>query len=73
LWELLTPALTRMAMLSSAFPNKDFYAVVINFDDHEEILYQELMSPGSSYVYTSDISTSNGRLMALTEELEVAP
>ena len=54
-------------------PYKDFYAVVINFDDHEEILYQELMSPGSSYVYTSDISTSNGRLMALTEELEVAP
>ena len=31
------------------------------------------MSPGFSYVYTSDISTSNGRLMALTEELEVAP
>ena len=54
-------------------PYKDFYAVVINFDDHEEILYQELMSPGSSYVYTSDISDSNGRLMALTEELEVAP
>ncbi|MBC8280442.1 MAG: LicD family protein [Chloroflexi bacterium] len=54
-------------------PYKDFYAVVINFDDHEEILYQELMSQGALYVYTPDASTSNGRLMALTEEREAFP
>ena len=54
-------------------PYKDFYAVVISFDDHEEILYQELISPGSSYVYTPDLSTINGRVMALTEVLEAAP
>ena len=54
-------------------PYKDFYALVIKFDDHEEILYQELMSPGASYVYTPDPSTNNGRLMVLSEECEVNP
>jgi len=49
-------------------PNNDFYAVVIKFDDHEEILYQELLSPGVSYVYTPDPSINNGRCMVLTEE-----
>ncbi len=49
-------------------PYKDFYALVIKFDDHEEILYQELMSPGASYVYTPDPSINNGRLMVLSEE-----
>ena len=52
-------------------PYKDFYALVIKFDDHEEILYQELMSPGASYVYKPDPSTNNGRLMVLSEECEV--
>ena len=51
-------------------PYKDFYALVIKFDDHEEILYQELLSPGASYVYTPDPSTNNGRLMVLSEERE---
>ena len=51
-------------------PYKDFYALVIKFDDHEEILYQELLSPGASYVYTPDPSTNNGRLMVLIEERE---
>ncbi len=52
-------------------PYKDFYALVIKFDNHEEILYQELLSPGSSYVYTPDPSINNGRLMALSEESEM--
>jgi hypothetical protein len=56
-----------------ALPYKDFYAVVIKFDDHEEILYQELLSPGASYIYTPDASINNGRLMALSEEAEMAP
>ena len=49
-------------------PYKDFYAVVIKFEDHEEILYQELLSPGASYIYTPDASITNGRLMVLSEE-----
>lgn len=52
-------------------PYQDFYALVIKFDNHQEILYQELMSPGASYVYTPDPSTNNGRLMVLSEEPEV--
>ena len=52
-------------------PYKDFYALVIKFDDHEEILYQELVSPGASYVYTPDPSINNGRLMVLSKECEV--
>ena len=47
---------------------KDFYAVVIKFKGHEEILYQELMIPGASYVYTPDPLVKNGRLMALSDE-----
>jgi hypothetical protein len=54
-------------------PYKDFYAVVIKFDDHEEILYQELLSPGASYTYTPDASITNGRCMVLSEEDEAAP
>ena len=54
-----------------SLPYKDFYALVIKFNSHEEILYHELISPGASYVYTPDPSTNNGRLMALYEEPEV--
>ena len=49
-------------------PYNDFYAVVIKFENHEEILYQELLSPGASYTYTPDASVTNGRLMVLSEE-----
>jgi hypothetical protein len=49
-------------------PYNDFYAVVIKFEKHEEILYQELLSPGASYIYTPDASITNGRLMVLSEE-----
>ena len=55
-----------------ALPYKDFHAVVIKFDDHEEILYQELLSSGMSYIYTPDASINNGRLMVLSEESELA-
>ena len=53
-------------------PYKDFFAVVIKFDCHEEILYQELLDPGASYVYTPDASKNNGRCMVLIEEGEAS-
>ena len=47
---------------------KDFYALVIKVDGHEEILYQELMSPGISYVYEPDPSVASGRVCKLSPE-----
>ena len=44
-------------------PYKDFYAIVIKFEDHEKILYQELLSIGASYVYTPDATIWNLRLL----------
>ena len=51
-----------------SLPYKDFYAVVIKRGDVEEILYQELLAPGGSYVYRPDPSVASGRLMALSPE-----
>ena len=48
-------------------PYRDLYALVIRFDDHEEILYQEYMSPGTTYIYKPDPSIHKGRSMALRE------
>ncbi len=53
-------------------PYKDFYALVIRFDGNEEILYQELLDPGASYVYTPDASKNNGRCMVLIEESQAS-
>ena len=53
-------------------PYNDFYAVVIKFENHDEILYQELLSPGASYTYTPDASVTNGRLMVLSQECGAA-
>ena len=51
-----------------SIPYDDVYALVIKFDDHEEILYQEWLSLGQSYVYRPDPSKTDGRLRALSEE-----
>ena len=49
-------------------PYKDFYALVIKCDDLEEILYQEILAPGGSYIYRPDPSVASGRLAALSQE-----
>ena len=51
-----------------SIPYEDFYALFIKFDDHEEVLYQELLIPGQSYVYRPDPSKKDGRLMVLSQE-----
>ena len=37
-------------------PGDDWYAVVVTFDGHEEVLYQEMLTRGSTLVYMRDPS-----------------
>ena len=49
-------------------PRDDFYALIIRYDDHEEVLYQEKLNPGVAYVYRPDPSSPAGRIRALLQE-----
>ena len=49
-------------------PCADFYAVVIRYGNHEEVLYEEQMKPGGSYVYTPDPLSASGRLSVLSRQ-----
>jgi len=49
-------------------PCDDWYALVIKYDNHEEVLYQEKMTQGQSYVYRPDPQSVSGRLCALSTE-----
>lgn len=46
-------------------PDEDWYALVINYTGHEEVLYQEKMAPGETYTYKADPDNSAGRLCIL--------
>ena len=48
-------------------PKDDFYALVIRYHNHEEVLYQEKMTPGVTYVYKPDPSSPSGRFQALSQ------
>jgi hypothetical protein len=49
-------------------PGPDTYAVAVTVNGHEEVLYEESMTPGRSYVYRPDPEESEGRYFVLTEE-----
>ena len=44
-----------------------YYALIIRFGDHEEVLYEEMMGPGQTYLYRADPS-STSRFFAVTPE-----
>ena len=56
-------------------PEEYFYAVIVRYGEHEEVLYSELLTPGGTYVYRPgpDVSAEEHykagvRAMALTPE-----
>ena len=49
-------------------PRDDWYAIVVRYDQHEELLYEEKMAPGGTYVYRPDPLAPPGRLSALTQQ-----
>ena len=49
-------------------PTKDMYAVVVRFVGGEEVLYEEELAPGKTYVYRPDPLRPAGRIFVLSEE-----
>ena len=49
-------------------PRDDWYALVVRYGDHEEVLYEEKMAPGATYIYKPDPLSASGRLGALSRQ-----
>ena len=49
-------------------PCDDWYALVVGYGNHEEVLYEEKMTPGATYVYRPDPLSSSGRHSVLSRQ-----
>ena len=49
-------------------PATDVFALVVRGSGREEVLYEEQLEPGETYVYRPDSSASSGRIFILTTE-----
>ena len=49
-------------------PRNYYYALVIRFGDHEEVLYEEMIGPGKTYVYQVEVSATSARMSVLSPE-----
>jgi hypothetical protein len=58
----------KLGYTKTYLPDDDWYALVITHTNHEEVLYQEKMSPGQTYIYRPNTFTVSGRLCVLSTE-----
>ena len=58
----------RLGYTPTNLPGGDWYALVIKYGNHEEVLYQEKMDPGQTYIYRPDPLLVSGRLCVLSTE-----
>ena len=49
-------------------PCDDWYALIVRYDHHEEVLYEEKMTPGVTYIYRPDPLSASGRLSVLSRQ-----
>jgi hypothetical protein len=49
-------------------PRNDVFALIIEGQNREEVLYEEQMAPGKTYVYRPDAAVSSGRIFILAAE-----
>jgi hypothetical protein len=49
-------------------PGDDVFALVIRAGGWEEVLYEEQMAPGNTYVYRPDPAMPSGRIFVLKPE-----
>ncbi len=49
-------------------PCDDWYALVVRYAHHEEVLYEEKMTPGATYVYRPNADDRSGRLGVLSRQ-----
>ena len=49
-------------------PGPDTYALAVTANGKEEVLYEEALTPGKTYVYRPDATKSAGRYFVLSEE-----
>jgi hypothetical protein len=48
-------------------PRVDVYAMIVRGDDQEEVLYEEMLTPGKTYQYRPDAAMTSGRIFVLAE------
>ena len=51
-----------------SLPRTAYYALVVRYRGHEEVLYEERLAPGGTYVYRPDSEARPGRIFVLTRE-----
>ena len=71
--DVVVPGLGRFSTNDQGYtkfylPGEEWYSLIIGYGNHEEVLYQEILAPGGSYVYRPDASVISGRLWALSTE-----